>query len=860
MSFAAFLLAGAFADDGGRQPISPGELSTGLRLGGNFLLSPDGRWLFFGTSKGAGYLDFSTGTKAGLETERGFYAQATDSDRFGLQHAWFSPAGDGALAWLAYHDEYTWLGVWHAGTPYGTEHNRDLLRIPRTLYAARPILWAPDGKTLYLVVEQPLRMEKSDPKNDNPPTKSANVQLTLSGAYAKDEEFLGFDKLYPDAYAETSRSLILAVDARTGKVGLLAKGNDINRLYLSPDGRHLIAVQTKRRKTPPSKGSAVAFGDPEGFRQHYADVYLADTVPVETLQTPDLEHFDDRTAGWFDHEDRRMTPLLTNVEINDAGVFTPDRESRFGTAGTPAIVWAPDSQSFAYATVGRAATGDVYVCDRASGQVRDLTEGVPPLPVTDKQMGYFENQLGSWNSLKFGGVFSPLWLPDGKSLAIVARGDVWVIPTAPGGQPRNLTQALDREVVRIVPAPDQIHAAVDAAGRMVVLTRDRLTRFDTVWKLDPAGGALTKVADAGVCTDQNLSTDARAGNLVYIGQTPTSLPNIYRLNLDGTAAGGNAAEDVTRFKLELNDRIYPESRVLAWKTAGGNRGYGVLYLPSGASPDAKVPLLVRGYPSEFPSRLDVRAYAGAGYYGEALCSLLKDGIAVLDADIPMSTEDGAYEPPMKQIVDAVNVATDSAVATGVIDEKRMAIMGSSYGGYMVYSVLTRTHRFKTGISKAGIPDLNSFYLGNADMGSLKSINIWTSWSEYRQGRIGKRLWEDPQRYAENSPMSYWDRISVPVLIIHGGLDDTVRPFFAEEAFKGFRHLDRSAIIAIYPREGHFVGGDPEAEQRVRGWLDEQLLGKPPITQIADQGSYFIGFTGKPETPPVPPAGGPVSSH
>ncbi|MGH8240104.1 MAG: hypothetical protein ACREXP_24250, partial [Steroidobacteraceae bacterium] len=494
--------------------------------------------------------------------------------------------------------------LWPAGAPSDAAQVRELLVIPRDLYAAVPAVWSPDGKTVFVRVTQSLPSVKRDPKDDSPPTSNNNVSLYVSGIY--EERYARkykdrYAKEYPEAYAESFRELILAVDVATGRPGVLARGNDIDNLYVSPDGKQLAAVQVKRHSRQQANSDDTR-ASPQFTRQYWADVYLINVADVSGLTQVDLEKLEDRKAGWTDRAGRRLDPVLTDLPFNYAGFAG-------GGSGTPSLSWAPDSSAFAYATVGRQATGDVFVFDLAARRARNLTAGVD-LAASTKTLGYAEDWRFADNSGKFGSRFAPLWLPDGKALVAVGKGDVWLIPTDEQRTPRKLTERLAQETVRIVPSVHPGTAAADASGRLTLIAKDRDSRYDSVWKLDPASGLLDHIVDTGLWanSDAAILTDQRNSVLLYSGQSVESATNIYRLSLEGNAA---APQRLTDYRLQLSERRFPESRVLSWKTASGRAGYGLLYLPDGASTTAKVPLVVYGYPDERVSRIDERAAAGA---------------------------------------------------------------------------------------------------------------------------------------------------------------------------------------------------------------------------------------------------------
>ena len=68
--------------------------------------------------------------------------------------------------------------------------------------------------------------------------------------------------------------------------------------------------------------------------------------------------------------------------------------------------------------------------------------------------------------------------------------------------------------------------------------------------------------------------------------------------------------------------------------------------------------------------------------------------------------------------------------------------------------------------------------------------------------MGGTPWEFRDRYIENSPIFFLDRIDTPLLIAHGGEDRTVSPFLGDELFVALRRLGKEVEYAKYEGEGH----------------------------------------------------------
>lgn len=792
------------------RPVTPGDLGAGVGITSKFSLSPDGTRAIFQTNKGQAFIDVATGKLANV-------APAWFAVGDQVACAW-SPTGD-RLAVVVYREGLATLQIWQASDGA----MREVFALPRALYYRLPAVWSPDGRTLYFVVNQNLPWARTDPRDDNSPTADNNVTLESSGRYDLTVRRERFVREYPEAYAESNRSLIYALDVATGRAGVLGKGNDIETLYLSPDGRHLLAAQPKQ---------AVPGREARWTKQVLVDLYLFATAEPATLPTIDLEKLEDRAAGWSDARDQRVEPLLRDLHLNTTARFLPPLSS--GNDGQPILSWSPDSTRFAFATVGRQSTGDVFVYDVVRRALLNLTEKVTLPLVGPKTLGYAEHYSFNYNSHKFGGFYPPRWTPDSRTLLVTGAGDAWALPADGSAAPRNLTAAVPDEARAIVDAGRSGVVALDAAGRLAVITKDRASRLDGLWTVSLDGGVPVRRAEFGAWTDMNFATDMRGELLVVAGQAPRGDTNLRRVAL----RADSAPVALTRFRANLDQLEFPEKRILSWKTPDGLSAFGVLTLPAGASADRKVPLVLTGYPGSPISQIDTEARAGARAYTESIDTFIQDGIAVFEPDLPISDE-GSYAHVMREVVAAVNAATDAALATGVIDEKRLGIEGASFGGFMVQAVVAQTDRFKAAVAIAGVSNWASNYLGAGTYGPR--------YHEQGQGRLVEPLWADPARYLENSPLAYWDRVHTPLLLIHGEQDSTVPIERSEESLRGLQHLGRDGVLARYRRMGHEP--NPEARQRIRAWFREHLLGQPARAHRAALGSFLLGGNGEPTPPP-----------
>lgn len=203
-----------------------------------------------------------------------------------------------------------------------------------------------------------------------------------------------------------------------------------------------------------------------------------------------------------------------------------------------------------------------------------------------------------------------------------------------------------------------------------------------------------------------------------------------------------------------------------YKAADGLEITGYLTLPRGREPHG-LPLVV--LPHGGPSTRDV---PGFDWWAQALAS---HGYAVLQPNYRGSTGLGGdfYRAGFGQI--GRKMQTDLSdgvrdlVRQGVVDPKRVCIVGASYGGYAALAgAAFDPGVYRCAVSYGGPSDLRSLV---AEMGQMHGADAARFWAR----SIGARGLEDPV-LAAYSPAAHAANVSVPVLLIHGR-DDTVVPIW-----------------------------------------------------------------------------------
>jgi dipeptidyl aminopeptidase/acylaminoacyl peptidase len=139
--------------------------------------------------------------------------------------------------------------------------------------------------------------------------------------------------------------------------------------------------------------------------------------------------------------------------------------------------------------------------------------------------------------------------------------------------------------------------------------------------------------------------------------------------------------------------------------------------------------------------------------------------------------------------DAVNAARHLA-HLGEVDAERMAIRGSSAGGYTTLSALTFRDVFKAGASYYGIGDLETLV---ADTHKFEA--------RYLDKLVGPYP-ETKARYVERSPIHFTDRLSSPLILFQGMKDKVVPPSQAETMFNAVKAKGLPVACIYFEQEGH----------------------------------------------------------
>lgn len=259
---------------------------------------------------------------------------------------------------------------------------------------------------------------------------------------------------------------------------------------------------------------------------------------------------------------------------------------------------------------------------------------------------------------------------------------------------------------------------------------------------------------------------------------------------------------------------------IEYKAADGQRIQGVLTLPKGR--EAKgLPLVV--LPHGGPQAHDE---LGFDWWSQALASR---GYAVLQPNFRGSTGYGSdfieagYGQWGRKMQTDVSDGVRHLAKEGLIDPKRVCVVGASYGGYVALAGVTLEQDvYRCAVSVAGVSDLRQMlnWQRNRTGGSdNRSVRYWRRFMGAERGRE-----EILDAY---SPTKFAAKATVPVLLIHGR-DDTVVPY--DQTLRMSRALaaaGRKPELVSLPGEDHWLSRGETRLQMLKATVDFLEKHNPP---------------------------------
>jgi dipeptidyl aminopeptidase/acylaminoacyl peptidase len=354
----------------------------------------------------------------------------------------------------------------------------------------------------------------------------------------------------------------------------------------------------------------------------------------------------------------------------------------------------------------------------------------------------------------------------------------------------------------------------DGGRSIIVTTRERKTLRDGFCAVDLATGVATKLFDENKSygidgPTANVAADGQSA--IFKSQDVMHAEDIWMLN----AKDLQDPVQVTNVNPQFGRYTMGRSLLIAWTGLDGQDLHGALLLPSGYEEGKRYPLIVYTYPGQFKS-VFLNVFGMVDMYTDNMQLFATRGVAVLYPDAPVKVGTS-----MEDVSKTVIPGIDKVIELGIADPDRLGLMGHSWGGYAVLSLLVQTNRFRAAVSRSGVGgDLIRFYTSMFRDGSSPGI------TETEISKTGGSLWQKRDVFIENSPLFFLDRVHTPLLLTHG-TGDRVSSALSDEVFVCLRRLGKQVEYAKYESEDHYESDWSYANQidflnRVISWFDDKL--------------------------------------
>ncbi len=442
--------------------------------------------------------------------------------------------------------------------------------------------------------------------------------------------------------------------------------------------------------------------------------------------------------------------------------------------------------------------GVYYTYESATGQSYNITKQIPAI--------FWDNE-DDHNTVK--PPRRPIgWTKDSSAILLTDGWDIWKAPVH-GGVGVNLTVNGKKDKIRY-----RTHYKLDADEKGIDLSEPIYINAYGEWT-KKAGIAViepNKTARMLMWDDATYTTLLKAKHadvFLYTRETVSEFPDYRVMN----------GPKITDANPQQKEFLWSKgSRLVDYTSDKGDKLQGTLYLPANYEPGKTYPTITYIYEKLSQS---TNAYPHPTYNGFNIAAYTSNGYAVLEPDIVYKIND-----PGMSAVWCVVPAVKAAIATGVVDAKRVGIHGHSWGGYQTAFLVTQTNIFAAAIAGAPLTDMIAMY--NAVYWNSGSAN--QPIFESSQGRFSGSPTENMEAYIRKSPVYHAKNVTTPLIILHNDKDGAVDWTQGIEYFNTLRRMGKPVVMLQYKGENHGLRKPENMKDytvRMKEFFDYRLTEKEP---------------------------------
>jgi len=369
------------------------------------------------------------------------------------------------------------------------------------------------------------------------------------------------------------------------------------------------------------------------------------------------------------------------------------------------------------------------------------------------------------------------WDAQGKQLLLSSKGGWWTI--ASDGTDLEQIYELPEDEAEKKALPNRSVVKWSEDGDYLYVSYSEKEQ----WKRGIQRYIINSREFENLMTDSNLYSGwrfAENSDKVIYSKSDGDKPNeVFVNNLDF-----DSQKLLTNLNPWVANKKWTKTELISYRDADGEELKGILYYPVDYDPNKKYPLVLEVYETFFNNgyRSSLNLIANQGYFGLRPSVDLEEGYP--------------GEAWVKGVTSAINLLVDK----GLVDNDKVGIQGTSYGGYAASLLITQTDRFAAAINISGKVNIISF-LGDSPKIGTRNYAA----AEVGQDRIGGSFWDEPLKYFQTSAVFFADRVTTPHLLLSGEGDWNVPGTNSREMYYALRRLGKDVEWVNYMKGGHGAG-------------------------------------------------------
>ena len=413
------------------------------------------------------------------------------------------------------------------------------------------------------------------------------------------------------------------------------------------------------------------------------------------------------------------------------------------------------------------------------------------------------------------------WTKNDASVILYDKFDMWEI--APdGSKAARLTNGAADQVRHRLVTLDPDEESIDMDKPVYVSLFGIWTKKSGYARLHAGQEERLVFVDKDV---QRLAKAKDADVFAYVSQTFEESPNAFVAGPDLTQP-----KQVTHTNPFQTNYAWGHDQLIEYKSDKGERLQGTLYYPAGYEAGKKYPMIVYMYEKLSDGLHRYSAPSERDYYNPG--AITSHGYLLLMPDIVFRPRE-----PGLSVQECVSAAVKKVIEMGVVDPKKVGIMGHSWGGFDTTFLATHSDLFAAGVAGAPITDLVSNY-GNHhwSSGIAETDHIETG-----QQRMEVPLYDDLDAYIRNSAVFNVKNMQTALLIEVGDSDGTVFYHQGVELYNIARRAGKHVVLLVYAGEDHGLRKKQDQmdyQRRIFAWFGHYLKDEPAAPWIADGEPYL----------------------